>query len=274
MVAKDSNFRISTSGDLEVILLYESHDLLARVISPDYYEVIGKSSTQVMFHNPTCFWDFWVHVEEFIAKSRNISVEGVPKELSLLSALSWFCDVCPDEARQSGLDEAICTLTRWLDEEPFFDFYCSALDRQIGFPLSRRKMINFASNLGKHSLFRLSNLMKILRSLCEEAGVSLDGLDILAIREPLIGELQSRLNYLASVAVEKIGAVFFSLNAVMVNRYEENGTNDIRKMRIPEGVTSPAMYDLYGSALVFKSYDPERIRQYVPDVPEIMKVRY
>lgn len=264
---------IMSEGDLEVVLLYENHELLADIISPNYYDLLGDPPSEVHFMSAAAFRSFIVRVEELFAEG-TVAIDGMPLKLSLLSAVERFCQRRPEEALETGLSASSESLRKWVDAKPPFSFWCGDLDKQIELALSRRQMINFAANLHKHSLLRLGIFMKQLHDLCKKQGLQLCGADLVAVREPLIEEIESRLHYLASWLVELVGPYFEALNAVVARRYNLTRTNDVARMVIPQGVTSNALRDLYGSTLVFKNYDVNRIRRFIPSVPDILKTRY
>lgn len=264
---------IQTTGDLEVVVLFEAHDLLADIISDEYYSVNGPSPTEVRFHSRRAMEDFFVHAYELIAEGPNVAVEGITRP-SLLEGLSWLCRMHPDEAKRVGLDSATNCVSEWLQTKKDVTFWCPELDTNLLFPLTRAELIKFTANLGKHRLLRLQRLMEQLRTLTVSAGVEAQGTALVGVREPFLAELHSRLEYLASWFIELLGQLWGALNSLVVARSREANTNDVRLMPMPEGVTSDAIRDLYGSTLVFKSYDQSRIMRFVPRVPAILKKRY
>jgi Flp pilus assembly protein TadB len=153
-------------------------------------------------------------------------------------------------------------------------FWCPDVDTEFQFRMTRADLIKFAANFSKHRLLRLNTLLEQLRALTRRAGREVQGTQLVAVREPFVVEVQSRLLYLASWLVELLGGVFSALNTVVVTRSNVERTNDVRKMRMPEGVTSDAICNLYGDTLVFKRYDEERIARFVPRVPDLLKLRY
>ena len=78
------------------------------------------------------------------------------QNFSLLSAMEWFCRQHPIEVAATGLDEATNTLSAWMNEKRGLDFWCPGLDARISLPgISRKQLVHFAANMGKHSLLRL-----------------------------------------------------------------------------------------------------------------------
>jgi hypothetical protein len=253
---------IRTAGDLEVVVLYEAHALLAELISAEYYTLVGSPPKEVRFHTSAAMWNFCVHVHELIAEGPNVAVEGVTRP-SLLDGLGWFGRRHPSEARGAGLDAAVATLAEWLAAEREVKFWCADVDTEFQFRMARADLIKFAANFSKHRLLRLNKLMAQLRALTARAGHEVRGTQLVAVREPFVAEVQSRLLYLASWLVELLGELWAALNAVVVTRSDVERTNDVRMMRIPDGVTSDAIRNLYGETLVFKRYDEDRVTRYV-----------
>ena len=67
---------------------------------------------------------------------------------------------------------------------------------------------------------------------------------------------------------------FAAINRLVVSRYEANPTNRVAEMTFPQGVTSDAYRDLYGSVLIFRRYDESRFRERRPHTWEYLKMRY
>jgi hypothetical protein len=265
---------ITSVGDLEVAFLYECHDLLATLVGPDYYGTLGSPPSEVRFHSEVTFGGFFAHVDELFATGDRIKVPGLTGRLSLFDVGEWFVSKYPEEARANSLDTSQARLREWARASPTFKFWSGELGRHIEFPLSRQGMIYYLANLHKHRLLRLGSLLTRLGDLCHAHGIALRADEIVAIRESFSEELHSRLEYLASWLTELLGAYFLAVNSIIVHRYRQAGTNEARKMRMPDGVTSDLMRDLYSSTLVFRSYPAERITRFTPVVPTILKERY
>jgi hypothetical protein len=273
-MARRTKFRITSAGDLEVILLYENHSLLADIMSSNYYVPVGSPPSEVRFHSSSAFADFLVHVDELFAEGHgNVELDGQKANKSLFGAALCFSESHRADADAARLYSACEQLEAWIKAEPPFTFWCGELNSQIEFLLSRRNMIRFAANLHKHRLLRLGCIMEDLRGLCARGGLQVRGLDIVAVRDPFIEELESRLLYLSSWLVEMLGAYFLAINSVVTARYNLERTIDVGRMRMPHAVTSVAIRDLYGSTLVFKNYHPDRISAHIPTVPHLMKAR-
>jgi hypothetical protein len=267
--------QIASEGDLEVTFLFETHDLLAGLIGPDYCTLLGEPPSEVRFHSPATFGAFFVHVDELLASPGDaVNVPGVSNPLSLLAAGRWFIEQHPDEARAAGFDSAHATLEAWVHASPPFRFWCGDLDQHVSLRMSRGDMIYYAANLHKHRLLRLGRLLSKLDRRCRESGLVLNETQIIAVRDTFSQELESRLLYLASWLTEILGAYFLALNAIIVDRRERAGTNDARRMPMPSGVTSDVFRNLYCHTLVFHSYEKERIERHTPVVAPTLKMRY
>jgi hypothetical protein len=265
-------FLIQSEGDLEVVCLYEAHSLLADVISDSYYRAFNE---EISFHTQAAMTNFYVHVDELFSEhQRNAFINGRWHNISLLTALERLCQRHPDEGKRTGLLVSVGELRTWLDTVRPVEFWCPGLNETLVFSISRKKLINFAANMGKHSLLRLSKVMSQLIALCQSSGVNVTGMDVVAVREPFLEEVHSRLMYLGSWLVELLGQLFLAINTTVIGRFSANPTNRVSRMHIPHGTTSEALAELYGSTLVFKRYTAERITNFVPKVPETLKRRY
>lgn len=267
-----SNPRIGSEGDLEVTFLYETHDLLASLVGPEYYRC---SSDQVMFHSASRFNDFYVHVDELCARGREkVPLSTGPVQMSLLDAGTWFSQHHSAEAKGAGFETAEKALQDWLDASPLFRFWGAEIGQHVEFQLSRRGMIHYAANLHKHRMLRLGSIFVGLSKLVASSGSPLSEHQVVAIRDSFVAELQNRLEYLSTRLVQLLGDYFLALNKIVGQRRVQAGTNDASRMTMPAGITSSVFRDLYSSTLVFHSYSDERILQFTPTAPLTMKAHY
>src|SRR5438309_2328329 len=221
---RDPGVSITTEGDLEIVFLHETHSLLADVISDQYYKTLGTPAVEVSFHSRATLLGFLIHVEELIAEAKGtVTIEGKPLSMSLLGAAERFCEHHPEEAKQAGLAESVVALRSWLNTA--VDFRFRGIDSMLSLPLTRRKQIWYAANLGKHHLLRIGALSADLRERLAKKQIPLEGADFAMLREPFVEELESRLLYLATWLVELLGRLFLALNRVVVTRRTAAVTN-------------------------------------------------
>ena len=266
---------IQSEGDLEVVLLHETHSVLAEIIGPELYSVGGTPPEQsVLFHTRSSFNLFLILVVEFFAEGpRSAFINNKFQNWSLLKGLRWFCERYPDEANATGLQESVSSLEFWVGKEVNFQFWCPDVNSNVSFSLKNEQLISFGANTAKHHLFRLSDLLGKLESLCVKAGYSFTDQQFPAVLSSMIEEVRSRLQYHSSYLVELLGNVFFVLNKLIKARFDQNPTNRVNEMTVPAGVTSDVFRDLYGSVMVFKRYDDSRIRDYTPVTTRYLKMR-
>ncbi|MHB9134773.1 MAG: hypothetical protein ACYDBB_27200 [Armatimonadota bacterium] len=267
---------IRSAGDLEVVVLHESHGLLATIINPDLYLIVGEAPDQnVLFHTSVTFDLFLILLVEMFAEGSQSAYVGQQyQNWSLLKGLRWFCDTYQHEAASSGLASAVTNIEAWVDKEVPLRFWCSELDETIEFPLSNKELISFGANTAKHHLLRLSALVGKLEASCEKAGYNFPPQDYFAVLTAMIEEVRNRLLYHSSHIVELLGQVFYSLNGVIRARYGANPTNDVRNMTMPPGISSDVFKNMYGSVLVFLQYDDSRIRDHTPVTSQYFKTQY
>lgn len=269
---------IRSEGDLEVVLLHESHELLAGIIGPELYAIGGSPpDQQVLFHTHSAFNLFLILVVEFFAEgTQSAYIEEKFQNWSLLKGLRWFCNTHPTESTENKLGNAVTNLELWLAREVPFHFWCPDVnvEKEIQFTLKNDLLINFGANTAKHHLLRLSELLGKLENLCTKAGYSFSPQELSAVLVSMIEELRSRLQYHSTYLIELLGNVFFFLNSVIKKRFASNPTNRVSDMIIPAGVTSSVFMDLYGSVLVFKNYEEARILKFTPVTTRFLKMRY
>lgn len=271
-MAKQRDPRVLSAGDLEVVYLYETHDLLARIIGPEYFRLVGD---EVLFHTSGRFDDFFVHVEELLSESgQRSSFSEAPTEQSLVGVGDWFVARAKSERAAPALGRASTALRTWLADAPSFRFFAAEIGRHLEFPLSRRGMIYYSANLSKHRLLRLGTLLTRLHALLESHGETLSDHELMAVRDSFQAELRLRLSFLGTQLVELLGRYFQALNQLIVERRESAGTNDARLMPMPPGLSSDVFRELYSSTLVFKSYDHSRIFDFTPTTPPHRKGFY
>lgn len=267
---------IQSDGDLEVILLHESHSVLAEIIGPELYSVGGTAPEQsVLFHTRSSFNLFLIYIVEFFAEgARSAFIDNKFQNWSLSKALRWLCDRYPEEAMASSLDEAVSNIEAWVAREVPIEFWCPDVNATISFPLTNEKLISFGANTAKHHLLRLADLLGKLEALCKTAGYSFTAQQYPAILASMIEEVRSRLLYHSSYLIELLGQVFLALNRLIVTRFNKNPTNRVNEMTIPVGVTSDVFKNLYGEVMVFKRFDDRRILNHTPVTTRYLKMRY
>ena len=267
---------IQSEGDLEVVLLHESHSVLADIIGPELYTVGGIAPEQsVLFHTRSSFNLFLILVVEFFADGpRSAFINQNFQNWSLLKGLRWLSDRYAAESKHTGLNETVTALEAWVAKEVPFNFWCPDVGNEVRFSLKNEQLISFGANTAKHHLFRLADLMGKLESLCKQAGYNFTAQQFPAVLTCMTEEVRSRLQYHSSYLIELLGNVFLALNRLVVARFNQNPTNHVNKMTIPAGVTSDVFRDLYGSVMVFKRYEESRISNHTPVTTRYLKMRY
>ena len=267
---------IQSDGDLEVILLHESHEALASIIGKDLYTVSGDPPNQeIRFPDERCFDLFLVLLVDLFAEGRDVvTIDGRRKNLGLLDGLGWLEQKLKAESEVCGLKPALSELKDWLDTETQFEVWCPDIERHVNFLITRRELIWFGANHVKHSLLRLSGVLSKLDRKLEETGIEVPRQHTVHVLDVTINQIRSRLNYHSTLIVELLGNVFLSINRIILGRFTANPTNRVSDMIMPEGVTSDVFRNLYGDILVFKRYnEQDRIRAFVPITNPVLKLR-
>lgn len=255
---------IKSEGDLEVVVLFEAHSLLASIIGPDFYTIYGQAPEQdASFKDSVCFDHFLVLAHEFIAES-SIKCDGHSTTLSLQSGLKRFCDRYPAEGEASGLTEALRNFDAWLDAVEVIKRWSGGANQEVKLSIPHKQMLALIANAAKHQLLRLTIQLDKLRRWCATAGYTFSAGQIIDVHEDLVDELRGAFQYYSTLLIELIGRVFVGLNRVVSVRFTKNPTNDVSRMDIPAGVTDDVFKNLYGDLLVFHNYDEERIVRFTP----------
>ena len=267
---------IRSEGDLEVVMLHETHSALAELIGPELYSIGGVAPEQsIIFHNRPCFNLFLVQLIEFVAEGQQSAyIDEKFKNLSLLSGLRWLCDKYPTESTECELEKHLQCLEIWIEKEVPINFWCPDVESEIEFPINNRDLISFGANTTKHNLLRLSKLIGRLEGFCKKSEYNFTPQELSAVLSSMIEEVNSRLQYHSTYLVELLGNLFYSLNTLIKERYNKNPTNKVNEMTMPEGITSDIFKDMYGSIMVFKCYDDNRITSYTPKTTRFLKLRY
>jgi len=150
---------IKTEGDFEVFFFHETLGLLADIMNSDLYNVIGEPPNQnILFHTDKSFDLFLILlVELFSEGKRSVTIQGQIGDISLFSAIRWFCDKYPSKSHSAGLVSSYAVLKSWLDAKPVVTFeYKDWCDIKIR--LGRTDLIYFGANMTKHHIFRLRHL--------------------------------------------------------------------------------------------------------------------
>ncbi|HEY2324621.1 MAG TPA: hypothetical protein VGJ82_17305 [Thermoanaerobaculia bacterium] len=247
----------ASQGDLEVLLLLENQRSFAGVTSPNLYKVVGEAPRQlVSFHNIDCFDLFLVRVNELIAESpRVLAAAGGSTNHSLLSATQAFCGWHSVEADAVGLTPAIVALAAWLNAEQVFRFWCSPLGKNVELRIAPMEQLSFVGTLAKHNLLRLAKLLDRFRRILDRHGYDVAEAELIAVLDPFEEQLRERIWGYSSYLAELLFDYFAAVNRIVSSRFLADNTNDVSKMRVPSGVTSDALRNAYGDALVFWRLD-------------------
>lgn len=257
---------IHSEGDLEVVVLHETHSTLSKIVGPDLYKIGGIAPEQsIQFHNRPSFNLFLIYLIELIAEGQQSAfIDEKFKNLSLISGIRKICDIHREECERHALSNALSKLEEWVEKEVVIKFWCPEVDKEIEFSIENKSLISFGANTTKHNLLRLSKLISKLERLCGNAGYEFSPQELSAVLSAMSEEVNSRLQYHASHLVEMLGDIFFSLNSLIKERFELNPTNRVNEMTMPKGITSEIFKDMYGTVMVFKRYDDKRIKEYTP----------
>jgi hypothetical protein len=255
-------FTIESEGDLEVMVLLETHSLLADIIGPDFYAMAGK---EAVFHSRLTMDYFIVRVIELSAPGNDVvKLNNQQISISLLGGLKRVCANNAGERAIGPLHDALDGLCAWLETIEEVRFWCGEISQNIKLSLPRQQMISIVGNAQKHHALRLSSQLEKISKWCAAAGVPYSPLQLINIHDDLVNDVRDALCCYSNWLLELLGKLFLALNQLVADRFTANPTNDVRKMKFPAGLTSDVFRDFYGSTLVFHRYEDDRILRHSP----------
>lgn len=276
MMANNTRFRISSAGDLEIVVLYEAHSLMADIISPQLYHVVGQPDAQnVHFHGRPAFRLFAIRAAELWSEAAdNVAVSGVPKNLSILNGLAWVTEQIP-EGSAKNLATAVGSLRVWLDTVDPCRFWCPEINRELNLPVPRRSLWNAWANAEKHTLLRLQQVMRNIKTWATAVDIKLRDEHLPAVLASFIEWASGYCEYHATMVAELIGKAFWQLNVLIEERWRANNcSNNSGTISHPVGTSSSFFKGLHTDLLVFHRYNEARILPLTPHTSPSFKTIY
>lgn len=254
-----------SAADLEIAVLYETHALLADIISPSLYTVSGAASEQqVIFISEETFALFTIRVGEFVSEPRQpVIVAGRSRKVSLLGGLTV---VVPGLAEQSAraLQNTVDAFRDWMEAKDACQFWCGEIGAHLSVDLTRRVLWKTHANLRKHTAFRLGSVMHSLQCWTRKSGYALADADVRVALDAFDEWLRGYVEYNATMVAELLGGIFLELNRVVHERWTANGcTSDTGRIVHPIGA-SAAFAEVHASLMSLKRYPESRITDYTP----------
>jgi len=193
-----------------------------------------------MFHNEVCFDIFLIRVAELFAEgSNNVRIGESNFNFSLFSTVRWLCQEHVVECQSVGLDAASQSLYDWLDHAPPFKFWRPHLNVQIKLEILHKELLAYGGNFSKHKLLRLYGLLNKLQRLCQKSGYAVQEEDLLGVLDSFLQLLRDYLNGQSIYLVAMLIRAFSTLNFLVIRRFQEGNTYDVRKMHHPGGPRTP-----------------------------------
>ena len=270
-------FKVTTAGDLEAVILAESHEALSDIVGPYMYTVSGDSGQQqAMFATSEVFALFYIRVHEFLADATNISPDGeVPSTLSLLNGGLWLADRYSSLAEQSGMTEAYQRARSWFDQQHRLVFWAPSVWRHLRLELSMKQLIAMRSNMEKHQLLRLNNEIKRLQSACAKSGCELTSRQAVAVRDEFEQHLQGMLHYHATEVAEMVAGCFLGLHGPVCELFKRNPSNDLSTYEYPQDISDDVFRYMHASTIFTLSrWTDGRIRASMPSTSPSFKKPY
>jgi hypothetical protein len=240
-----------SATETEVIFLRTITDLIDSMVNLAMLQVVGTSpDANILFHTAEHQKLFNILLVDLLSKSDK---RLVGREVPYSHALREICDQPSFETDRSAghLRTAVATFSDWLAFEPTVPIWSPSTDSDLQLTLSRETFIRICGNVSKHSLLRQSRPAAELKSLFEQAGVSLtlDGA-VLAMEEFYERFHTDIFNYHASRIAEMLNEIQWGVNEYLRPEYDrsyvsDGGSPQKYHYRYPEEVRSSLPRALY-----------------------------
>jgi len=256
---------ISSEGDLEAVVLFETLDLLAGLLHPAFFTIHGAPGEQnVSFLTRELWVLFFIRVHELLAPETGVArFPGAPSSVSLFSGLEWLCARYPDES-SPDLAYAVRAADSWLTASKRVVVWSGALDRHLRCEVSLQQLISIYANLAKHSFLKSTRQVDRVRRLCSSAGPTITFEDSMAARDEFFQHIEGMLQFHSTRLVEYLGAVFLALRDFVARRAVPR-TNVVDDIKPPSPTSSSTFHFMYAEALWrFSGYSHERIQSCTP----------
>jgi hypothetical protein len=277
MSARPEQFRITTAGDLEAVIVAETYDLLSSVFGPYTFEVSGlPGQQQAVFASESAFTLFCVWMYEFVAQEPR-AYTGPEKisDRSLFGGGLWLAERYATEAKAAGLDVAGQELLGWLERPIRVRFWSGSLGRHVSLNESFRTLMAPQAHFAKHSLLKLGREITRLREMAGRANCPLTEAEAVDARDEFRAHLEGMMEYHATELAELAGRYFLSFFRFVRGRYEENPTNRLDQIRPPADISDEVYRSMYASAVVgLARWTERRIESSIPQTADSFKNVY
>lgn len=237
--SRREQFRITTAGDLEAVIVAETYDLLSSLLGPYTFKVSGPpGAQQAVFANEAAFTLFYIWYE-FVAQEPAVFT-GPEKitDRSLLGGGLWLADRYGSETTAAGLNVAGQQLLDWLERPIAVRFWSGSLWRHVSLNESFRTLMAPQAHFAKHSLLKLGREITRLSEMAGRASGPLTEAEAVDAREEFKAHLHGMMEYHATELAELVGRYFLSFYRFVRGRYDENPTNRLVQIRPPAGISS------------------------------------
>jgi hypothetical protein len=268
---------IASAADLEAVVLAESFDLLASVVGPYMYRVIGEpGAQQALFASAEVQALFFIRSHEFLAEATYVSsAPSVPRTMSLLRGGSWISNRHPERAEAARLADAYRAASEWFTKVHRIVFWAPSVWRHLRLELPMSSLISMRANLEKHQLLRLTSEIHRLRSKCNQSGCELSVPNAIAVKSDFDDHIKGMLHYHATEIAEHLGRCFYALYRYVCEVYRESPTNSLDQFHIPADMSDETFRYMYASVVLqLSGWSDDRILSSTPETAPAFKMTY
>jgi hypothetical protein len=211
----------------EVIVLRVITDLIDSLINYSIFKVVGESPTaNILFHTSTHQKLFNILLVDLLSKTDE---RLLGRKVSYLDALCEICNQPSFDVKGSiaGLKSAVASFANWLAFEPTVDAWLPSITSEVKLTLPRSTFIRICGNVSKHSLLRQSQPARDLKTLLENAGVSLTLNEAVLALEDFYERFHSDIfNYHSSTIAELLNEIQWGAYDYLLPEYQRSYVYD------------------------------------------------
>ncbi len=214
----------------EVILLKAVQEIIDEIINYEIFSLYGEGEDcNIMFNSITHQKYFYIMVVDFLSKPRESKKEICLKDFRLnsenyLYELNYICENPKFNINNSivYLKKPVNDMISWLEHEVTIEnLWLPLIEQEINLRIKRKDLIKISGNMSKHNFSRLDKVVKDLKDIFKENGVSLSCDDIITSLDSIYERCHDDiLNYYASVIAELLNNIRWGIHEYLKPTFE------------------------------------------------------
>jgi len=222
------NKAIMNEIEKEVILLKAVQEIIDEIINFGMFFLHGKGKDyNIEFKSTVHQKYFYIMVVDFLSRLEPKKIDCL-KDLKFNNYLEGLIFVC--ENPQFNINNSIEYLKKpvndmisWLEYEVIIEkLWLPLIEQEINLRIKRKDLIKISGNMSKHNFSRLDIVVKDLKGIFEENGVSLSCDDIITSLNSIYEWFHDDiLNYYASVIAELLNNIRWGIHEYLKPTFEK-----------------------------------------------------